>query len=585
MPIRRVGVAMHKPDFVLALMGPFGLFTPSGQRIEISSRKAIGLIALLALSPSGERTRNWLQAMLWGSREARQAQSSLRRELSNLAQLLTAHGAADLLVRNNQRVGLAIDRLAVDVHRLGIRLPSPHAPPPGILLEGLDLPDCEAFEDWLRDERVRLTELAERARAETLPPPRPHDVLGTSLPTRGELLSGSPPRLPPKPSVAVLPFAELTPSGGWLGVAIADEVGAILSQFPQLFIVASSAARASAATGLDRSSIARQLGVRYLVEGTVVHVGERLHVGAALVEGTTGEQLWAEVFGGTMADVFDLQREIAGRIAPQIWTKVDGETRRWSLRQTGPPSDRYGTYWRANALFRIWQREPVDEAIGLAEELVAEDPRCPWATSLAGYCHSIAYLLRFARDRETCRHRAITHYQSAISHGRDNVEALGYAAGTLFNLGGDLAIADRLIAQALTLLPAYQPTLFWGGWVDVGLGNPVRARERFELAIRINPASGARGQTLCGIGFTALQQGRSDEAVQFFQEAVRSAPEFPISELGLCVAAVVGGDMATAVPIARRLLADGAEVPFLGMLLPTQQQLFQGALKKAMAAA
>ena len=575
---------MAKQSYQLELLGRVGLFTPTGSRIEISSRKAIALLALLALSPSGERARKWLQAMLWGSREEAQAQSSLRRELSTLAQTLAAHGAEGLLLRNYQRVGLAIDLLEIDVHALGVCAPNPRALTPGVLLEGIDLPDCEAFEDWLRDERGRLAEVFERAHNQHPLPPAPNDVFGTNLPTGRELLSDTPPKLSPKPSVAVLPFTELTPSGGWLGAATADEIGVILSQFPQLFIVASSAARSLASSNLNRPEIARRLGVRSLIEGTVVHVGGRLRVAAMLVDGETGEQLWAETFGGTLSDVFELQREIASQIAPQIWTKVDSETRRWSMRQTGPPSDRYGIYWRANALFRSWKKEPVFEAIALGEELVAQDPLCPWATSLAAYCHSVAYMMSFAEDRDACRHRAITHYQSAISVGQDNVEALGYAAGTLLNLGGDLEIADRLIAQALRLLPAYQPSLFWGGWVDVGLGNSTRARERFELAIRINPASGARGQTLCGIGFTALQQGQAEEAAQFFRQAMLSAPEFQISELGLCVAAVISGDMETAGPIARRLLSNSNELPFLGMFQPHQQQLLKRALQQAMAA-
>jgi TolB-like protein len=567
----------------LDLLGTFGLFTPSGQRIEISSRKAIALVAMLALSPGGTRGRKWLQTMLWGTREDAQAQSSLRRELSTLAQLLNRHGAGDLLIRNNQRVGLVVERLTIDVDALGTRLPDPRLPLPGDLLEGLDLPDCEEFEDWLRDERNRLAALAERLRATALPPPPLRDVLGRDPPGSEELLTGSAPQLPPKPSVAVLPLVELTASGGWLGLAIADEIGVILSQYPQLFIVASSAARSLAGSELTRPDIARRLGVRYLVEGTVVQVADRLRVMVALVDGSSGEQLWGETFAGTLADMFDMQREIAGRIAPQIWTKVDSQERRWSLRRTGPPTDRYDLYWRANALFRSWQPGPLTEAVELAETLVARDPACPWATSLAGFCHSIQYMMGYAPDPEACRRRAIYHYQTAIRHGEDNVEALGYAAGTLINLGGELAIADRLIAQALNLLPAHQPTLFWGGWVDIGMGNAARARERFQLAMRINPATGARGQTLCGIGFADLQDGRPDDAAQCFRQALVSAPEFRISELGLCVAAMLSGDSETAVPIARRLLADGRDPPFLGLFQPQQQDLLRGALRQAAA--
>jgi TolB-like protein len=540
----------------------------------------MALVALLALSSSGERTRNWLQSMLWGSRETAQAQSSLRRELSNLAHVLDKYGAGELLLRNQLRVGIAIDRLTIDVHAVGTQLPDPRAGVVGELLEGLDLPDCEEFEDWLRAERSRIVDLAERVQAD--PPTLPvRDALGADPATVAELLSGKPPRLPPKPSVAVVPLAELSPSDGWLGQAVAEEISGILSQYPQLFIVASSAARALAGSNLSRLELARRLGVRYLVEGSVVEAAGRLRVMVALIDGSSGEQMWAETFAGTLTDMFDLQSEIARRIAPQIWTKVDTSERRISLRRASPPSEQYDLYWRANALFRSWQREPVAEAVALAQTLVAQDPNCPWANSLAGFCYAIQYMLGFTADREACRHRAISHFQTTIRHGDDNVEALGYAAGTLVLIGGELAIADRLIAQALNLLPAHQPTLFWGGWVDVGLGNPVRARERFELAMRVNPATGARGQTMCGIGFAALQQGRPDEAAQFFRQALLLAPEFSISEVGLCVAAQLTGDSETAAPLAARLLANDGQPPFIGLFPAAHQDLILTALRSA----
>lgn len=569
------------PGYRLELLGNFGLFGPSGERIEITSRKSIAMIALLALSASGARSRKWLQSMLWGSREEEQAQSSLRRELSNLAQRLAAQGAGSLLFRNHQRVALAVEQLQIDILDLGTRVQvGPAVATPPVFLEGLDLPDCDAFEDWLREERSRIAQLAQRSAASAPAPPPVRDVLGSGHPSRAELLGQSAPRLPPKPSLAVLPLEELAPSDGWLGPAMAEELGMILSQFPQLFIVASSAARAIAASGLSRPELARQLGVRYLVEGSLLKVGNHLRVAVALLEGSTGEQIWAERFAGTTTDMFDLQRDIATRIAPQIWSKVDSEERRAVLRRSAPPADRYELYWRANALFRSWKAESVAEAIVLAEQLVADDPACPWATSLAGFCHSIALISGFAVDAKATRHRAVSHYQAAIRHGGDNVEALGYAAGTLLNIGGELPIADRLIARALNLLPAHQPTLFWGGWVDVAMGNAQRARERFELAVRINPATSNRGQTLAGMGFAALQQGAIDEAGLFFEEALLTAPDFPLTHIGLCVTSMLRGDRAAASASARRLRADGA-LGFLALFNPDQQQLLRQAIAQA----
>jgi TolB-like protein len=569
--------------FRLVLIGAFGLFAPDGRRIEITSRKAVALIALLATSPSGERSRAWLQAMLWGSREAAQAQSSLRREISTLARVLAAAGAGELLLRTNQRVGLAMNMIDSDIYSLGLLLPTGVRHVAGEFLEGLDLKDCEEFEDWLREERDRVRDMLE---LEIPPPAAPlptaRDILGGDPPDARELLAQTPLRLPPKPSVAVLPFEDLSPgTQGMVGIGIADEIGVILSQFPQLFAVASASARALVRQDLTQREIAYRLGVRYLLNGTVMQSGERLRVSVSLIEGQTGEQVWAETFGGRMDDLFEMQNEIASRIAPQIWTKVDLSERRRGLRVTGPAMGDYETYWHANALFRSWEKEPVLKAIALSEQLVEADPTCPWASSLAGFCNAIAFALGYAEDRDESLRRAVLHYQSAMRYGEDNVEALGYCAGILLFVGADLEVADRIILHALDILPSHQPTLFWGGWVDVFRGNPAQARERFELALRINPASGVRAQTLCGIGFAALGEGDPEGARGFFLEAAQIGPSFIPSHLGLAIASMLTGDASTARSAAAILGRADASLDFVSLFRqPEHRKLFDDALRQ-----
>lgn len=567
----------------LDLIGPFGLFTPDGERIELSSKKAMALVALVISSPGGVRARRWLETMLWGTREAAQAQTSLRREMSNLSKVLDLHGAGHLLIRGTQRIGLAIDQIEVDIFSLGMKAAPRGSGYGDEFLEGLDLRDCEEFEDWLRAERERVRDMIALGIPEPMAPlPSAQDILGMRLPSSGEILTGKHPRLPPKPSVGVLPFDELTAEcGGWLGAGLADEIGVILSQFPQLFIVASTSARALTRQGLSKQEIAAQLGVRYLLDGTVAQMQGRLRVSTLLIEGQTGEQVWAESFSGNVEDSFEIQKQIASEIAPRIWTKVDTAERLRGLRLIGPATGNYELYWRANALFRSWEREHIFEAITLTEQMMAEEPTCPWAASLAAYCHSIAYLLNYATEREVSRRKAITHYQTAVRYGEDNVEALGYAAGTLINIAGDMTMADRLIAHALSLLPAHQPTLFWGGWVDVVSGEADRARERFELALRINPASGVRAQTLCGIGFACLQQGRFDEAYEFLMEASQAGPGFFLSHAGLCVAATFLGQEKAARDIAS-LLGRAGQLDFIGIFKdPKHRDMFSQAIEQA----
>lgn len=543
----------------------------------------MALVALVVAAPGGVRSRRKLESLLWGSRGQKQAQDSLRRELSTLRKTLARHDADDLLVTETKRVGFAIERIDVDIFRLGIGPRDPRDSLSAEFLEGIDLPDCDEFEDWLREERERVSAMATLDLPAPAAPASATEVYGGSVPGVDDALAAAP-RLPPKPSVAVLPFSTLgdDPLGG-LGAGIADEVSVCLSTFPQLFIVSSNAARVLADQGAVQSEIGRRLGVRYLLEGTVRRDRDQLRVSVALVEAINGEQVWAGSFIGEADGSFLLQNQIAARIAPQIWTKVDHAERSRGLRLIGAMSGDYERYWRANALSRSWDRESIAEAITLTMELVEHDPTCPWATSLAAYCHSIAWLLGHSPDREAVMRRSIRYLQAAMRYGEDNVEALGYCAGTLLNLRGDIELADRLIASALHILPAHQPALFWGGWVDIIRGEPVRASERFKLALRVNPVSGVQGQTLAGLGYVKLQEGDPQGALRLLADANRVTPGFPPTLVGLCVAAQLAGQMEIAAHLAPSVVAGGG-LELVAMLRREEDRaLFSHAIQAAAA--
>ena len=564
------------------LVGPFGLFKPDGGRIEISSQKGMALVALVVTAPGGVRSRRKIESLLWGSRGQKQAQDSLRRELSNLRKVLGHYGAGHLLIVETKRVALAIDQLDVDVFKLGLEQPGPRDRVTADFMEGIDLPDCDEFEDWLRDERERISAMLELTVPQRSESTHADQVFGGAVPGVEEALTNVSPRMPPKPSVAVLPFE--TPAegrGSVLGAVMADEISVCLSAFPQLFIVSSNAGRALAEQGIARAEIGCRLGVRYLLEGTVWRSGGELRVSVALVEASSGEQVWAGSFNGDANGSFSLQSEIAARIAPQIWTKVDHAERLRGLRLIGSISGDYERYWRANALSRSWDQVSISEAIALTMDLVENDPTCPWATSLAAYCHSIAWMLNHSPDREATLRRAISYYQAAMRYGGDNVEALGYCAGTLINIRGSIELADRIIGSALHILPAHQPALFWGGWVDVVRGEPARAVERFELALRINPVSGVQGQTLAGIGYAAIQCGEAEQAFRLLTEADLATPGFPPTMLGLCVAAQLAGQEDIARSMARPLLDSGARELIEMLRREADRALFIGALQAA----
>lgn len=555
--------------FTLQLIGPFGFFTPEGVRIEVRSKKAIALMALLALAPSGVRTRNWLQAKLWGTRDTQQAQSSLRRELSTLAKLLVQHQGAHLLRRESQRVQLCLDKIEVDLHFIGITIGNQFTSNGAEFLEGIDLPDSEDFEAWLRDQRTRVEELLQL----NIPEPivssfNVHDVLGEPLPPSGNLIQTSDLAVPTKPSVTVLPFSNLGEQNEttFMGESVATVISMTLTQFPQLFIVDSNAAAVLVSRQLTPREIAQKLGVRYILFGSIRRSGRKIAISAQLVDGVSMQQLWNRTVEGDIDQIYDLEVEIATLAAPQIWTYIDIAERHRGLVHPIAERTSYELYWRANALFREWKKEDTLQAIELTDELVSLNPACALSASLAAFCNGIAFASNWTIDALATRRQAMNHLQNALRHGYNNVEAIGYAAGTIVSIRGDIPWASKLINHALSLLPAYQPTLFWGGWVDVSMGNSQQARERFELSLRINPVSGVKGYAMTGIGISYLMEGNAKAAFPLLHFAAIELAEYPVTQAALAVAAMMVGEREIARKAAEQLNQIGGIEPVLTIL-------------------
>lgn len=239
----------------LYLCGPFRIELPNGSRLPVRSKKGQALIAMLATSPSGGRTRAWLQDQLWGSRGREQAQASLRNEILNLNRLFLEAGLPPFGV---DRHNVSIDPTGLCVQRV-----------PGEFLEGLDIAGEEGFEDWLR-----------QMRAET------EGAASPAAPSAGPIQS---------PSLVVLPFVNATGDGdlNYLGEGIADELMHRLSRLRWLMVIAQGILPAASETIADA---ARRLGARYALTGRLARTVNGFRTSATLTDATSGQVVWARPF-------------------------------------------------------------------------------------------------------------------------------------------------------------------------------------------------------------------------------------------------------------------------------------------------
>jgi adenylate cyclase len=363
------------------------------------------------------------------------------------------------------------------------------------------------------------------------------ELVGAAAPPVAALRA-SPPELPGKPSIAVLPFANLSgdPEQAYFTDGMVVEIVTALSRFPTLFVIASSSGLTFRDVGADRREIARLLGVRYLLEGSVRKSGERVRISVELMDARENVQVWTERFDGTLEDVFALQDTVANAVAAQIAPAIEAaEVRRATARPTAD-LDAYDLYLRAFQIVRpAWTEDAFRQAIALLEAAIARDPDYALAAAYAARCYA-NLAVWWTEDPQAYRETALQLGKRALRLAPNDPDVLTYVAVSIALCGGDLATADAMVERALVRNPGLAPAWwqsgfikFWGGRADVAL-------QRLQTAARLDPHSPTRPILLTGLGYSLLLVGRIEEAVLSLQEAVGLLPDFPNAWVGLAAA-------------------------------------------------
>jgi len=372
--------------------------------------------------------------------------------------------------------------------------------------------------------------------------------------------------LPDKPSIAVVRFTALGDNvEDWFADGIVEEIVVALTRFNHLFVIAASSSLTFAAPERDHAAIRRQLGVRYLLEGSVRRSGDRIRVTVRLTEGVAEQQIWADKFDGTMDDVFALNDRVALAVAGRIDSTIDdAEIRRLNARHV-ETRDITVLQARANAKLRAMRPDTLGEAIGFTEEILAIDPGNAWAASVAGFCHGLRANMGWSIDPAADRANAIAYSNRAMQVPGDDERVLGFCGAALACAGGDLAVATRLTDRGIEINPGSATVLFWGGWLDAIGGRVGRGLERLEMSIRLNPLSEIRPLQLVPLGTCLLLLGRFEEAVMILGESVQNAPQGG-GLAPLAVALAHAGKLDQAAEAYRRLVEGGGSWAGLELL-------------------
>jgi TolB-like protein len=335
------------------------------------------------------------------------------------------------------------------------------------------------------------------------------------------------PGIADKPSIAVLPFVNLSgdPEQDYFIDGVVEDIITALSRNHAFFVIARNSSFTYKGKTVDTKQVARELGVRYVLEGSVRKSGNRVRVTGQFIEAESGRHLWADRFDGDLVDIFALQDQlvtsVVGAIAPQL---EKAEIDRAKLEMTGDLAA-YDLYLRGLASWNRWTAEENARALQLFNAAIAKDRDFSTPYGLAASCHHFAKANGWASSFDESEISRLVERAAAI--GTDDAVALcwaGHVHAYFFrDLDRALLLIDRALELDVNLAVAWQRS----GWVRGYAGDPAGAIESLNKAIRLNPLDPRVFLTQSAMAFAHFIAGRDDEAARWAAMALRVKPNWP----------------------------------------------------------
>jgi TolB-like protein len=338
--------------------------------------------------------------------------------------------------------------------------------------------------------------------------------------------------LPDKPSIAVLPFQNMSgdPEQEYFTDGMVEDIITALSRFKGLFVIARNSSFTYKGKAVDVRQVGRELGVRYVLEGSVRKAANRLRISGQLIDAATGGHLWADHFDGVLEDVFELQdrmtSSVVGAIAPKLG---QAETER-AMHKPTESLDAYDCYLRAVASdytsLRELNREASEEALRLSYRAIELDPEYSSAYGMAAYCYYTRFHNRWMADRLQEIAEAQRVARRVVDLGRDDALALCRSGFALAFLVDDLDAGRALVDRALALNPNLALAWTFGGWIRNYLGDTEAAIKHFMNSIRQNPRDPHILGSYHGMAHAHFCSGNYDETSAWEEKALAEAPNY-----------------------------------------------------------
>jgi adenylate cyclase len=333
--------------------------------------------------------------------------------------------------------------------------------------------------------------------------------------------------LPAKPSIAVLPFQNMSgdPEQEYFADGMVEEITTALSRIRWLFVIARNSSFTYKGQAVDVKQVGRELGVRYVLEGSVRKASGRVRITAQLIEAETDAHLWADRFDGSLEDIFELQDRVAVSVAGVIEPTLQAAEIRRSAEQPTNDVSAYDLYLRALALSFTWQRDAIIRSLDLLEQAIKRDPHYGSALVDAAFRHFEMHVNGWSENPEVDRRKGIELARRSLQVAGDDPNVLSKVAYVLGYFGEELDVAGALLDRGLELNPSSARGWQWSGWLRLWAGQPDVAIKHFETSLRLNPRE-QRANPFMGIGVAHFFARRFEEARVTLLRSLQEKPNW-----------------------------------------------------------
>jgi TolB-like protein len=401
----------------------------------------------------------------------------------------------------------------------------------------------------------------------------------------GSPKSARPLPLPDKPSIAVLPFQNMSgdPEQQYFADGIVEDIITALSNFKSLFVIARNSSFAFKGKAIDVKQVGLDLGVRYVLEGSVRKAGGRVRITGQLIEASTGAHLWADKMDGELREVFDLQDQITARVVSSITPTIErAEIERIKTRPTTTTTS-YDAYLRGRAL--VYQRKYA-EARSMFKKATEQDPEYAAAYAASAFTYSSEQAVKGIIPTPEMRADALRDADTALAITNEDALVLALCAHPMAYICQQFDRGAWLADRAVALNPNLSTGWLGRGWISLMLGKAERGIESFETLLRLSPLDSTRPFSLSGIAFGHFFLNRYDEGRRVAKEILQVFPHHQ-SFATYIINCVGAGDLAEAKSTAMQFLKyDPAfrvsrAFDIFPILSPQLREKFDSALRSA----